>query len=300
MKNSIRTAVIICFAFLGALPLRGQELSLEIPLWATPPTENNGLTGPETKVGSKGFTANVSYPVLKVYRADAARNTGTAVLIAPGGGYGALAMRQEGDPFAAWLAGQGITGVVLKYRMPNGHHRIPLEDAKQGMRLIREHAREWQIDTARIGVMGFSAGGHLAATLLTRYEATSRPAFGILFYPVISFDDRWAHRGSVQNLLGADSTETMKTYYSNELQVTPQTPPTLLLLSNNDGTVKPRNSIMFYKALRENRVLTALYIFPSGGHGWGFRDTFAYHEIMKTLILQWIAELWPEQASAPK
>lgn len=155
MKNSIRTAVIICFAFLGALPLRGQELSLEIPLWATPPTENNGLTGPETKVGSKGFTANVSYPVLKVYRADAARNTGTAVLIAPGGGYGALAMRQEGDPFAAWLAGQGITGVVLKYRMPNGHHRIPLEDAKQGMRLIREHAREWQIDTARIGVMGF-------------------------------------------------------------------------------------------------------------------------------------------------
>ena len=209
-------------------------------------------------------------------------------------------MRQEGDPFAAWLAGQGITGVVLKYRMPNGHHRIPLEDAKQGMRLIREHAREWQIDTARIGVMGFSAGGHLAATLLTRYEATSRPAFGILFYPVISFDDRWAHRGSVQNLLGADSTETMKTYYSNELQVTPQTPPTLLLLSNNDGTVKPRNSIMFYEALRENRVLTALYIFPSGGHGWGFRDTFAYHEIMKTLILQWIAELWPEQASAPK
>ena len=195
MKNSIRTAVIICFAFLGALPLRGQELSLEIPLWATPPTENNGLTGPETKVGSKGFTANVSYPVLKVYRADAARNTGTAVLIAPGGGYGALAMRQEGDPFAAWLAGQGITGVVLKYRMPNGHHRIPLEDAKQGMRLIREHAREWQIDTARIGVMGFSAGGHLAATLLTRYEATSRPAFGILFYPVISFDDRWALRG---------------------------------------------------------------------------------------------------------
>lgn len=195
MKNSIRTAVIICFAFLGALPLRGQELSLEIPLWATPPTENNGLTGPETKVGSKGFTANVSYPVLKVYRADAARNTGTAVLIAPGGGYGALAMRQEGDPFAAWLAGQGITGVVLKYRMPNGHHRIPLEDAKQGMRLIREHAREWQIDTARIGVMGFSAGGHLAATLLTRYEATSRPAFGILFYPVISFDDRWAPPG---------------------------------------------------------------------------------------------------------
>lgn len=168
------------------------------------------------------------------------------------------------------------------------------------MRLIREHAREWQIDTARIGVMGFSAGGHLAATLLTRYEATSRPAFGILFYPVISFDDRWAHRGSVQNLLGADSTETMKTYYSNELQVTPQTPPTLLLLSNNDGTVKPRNSIMFYEALRENRVLTALYIFPSGGHGWGFRDTFAYHEIMKTLILAMDRRIMARTGRAPK
>lgn len=118
------------FRVSGSPAPAGQELSLEIPLWATA-TENNGLTGPETKVGSKGFTANVSYPVLKVYRADAARNTGTAVLIAPGGGYGALAMRQEGDPFAAWLAGQGITGVVLKYRMPNGHHRIPLEDANR-------------------------------------------------------------------------------------------------------------------------------------------------------------------------
>ena len=146
---------------------------------------------------------------------------------------------------------------------------------KQGMRLIREHARERQIDTARIGVMGFSAGGHLAATLLTRYEATSRPAFGILFYPVISFDDRWAHRGSVQNLLGADSTETMKTYYSNELQVTPQTPPTLLLLSNNDGTVKPRNSQpCSMKPCGKTGCLPALYIFPSGGHGWGFRRYF--------------------------
>ena len=223
-----------------------------------------------------------------------------AVLIAPGGGYSFLAINHEGKEIAQWLAGNGITGVVLKYRIPNGHHAIPLADAQQGMRLIRENSAKWKIDPNSVGVMGSSAGGHLAATLLTRYEATSRPAFGILFYPVISFDDRWAHRGSVQNLLGADSTETMKTYYSNELQVTPQTPPTLLLLSNNDGTVKPRNSIMFYEALRENRVLTALYIFPSGGHGWGFRDTFAYHEIMKTLILQWIAELWPEQASAPK
>ena len=290
--------LILCLVLCNTVS-KAQHAPFEVTLWPSTPPGNSGLTGPET-IDEHGFVHNVTLPSLLVYPAAQEKNTGMAVLIAPGGGYSFLAINHEGKEIAQWLAGNGITGVVLKYRIPNGHHAIPLADAQQGMRLIRENSAKWKIDPNSVGVMGSSAGGHLAATLLTRYEATSRPAFGILFYPVISFDDRWAHRGSVQNLLGADSTETMKTYYSNELQVTPQTPPTLLLLSNNDGTVKPRNSIMFYEALRENRVLTALYIFPSGGHGWGFRDTFAYHEIMKTLILQWIAELWPEQASAPK
>ena len=228
MKNSIRTAVIICFAFLGALPLRGQELSLEIPLWATPPTENNGLTGPETKVGSKGFTANVSYPVLKVYRADAARNTGTAVLIAPGGGYGALAMRQEGDPFAAWLAGQGITGVVLKYRMPNGHNEVPLSDSQQALRIMRQHAQEWNVK--KLGIMGSSAGGHLASTTATHFtDAETRPDFQILFYPVITMDPAYTHMGSHDNLLGKNPSKELEQKYSNELQVTPQTPPAFIL-----------------------------------------------------------------------
>ena len=288
MKNRIRATWIAIVLLGGGLSSYGQTLSAEIPLWDTPPVESNGLTGPETEVGPKKFTTNVHFPTLRIYRANPACNTGATVLILPGGGYEALAMRQEGDPFASWLAEQGITGIVLKYRMPNGHPRIPLEDAKQGMRRIQEYAASWQIDTSRIGVMGFSAGGHLASTLLVRYEADCRPAFGVLFYPVISFDDRWVHRGSARNLLGADTTQTMKTYYSNELHITPQTPPTLLLLSNNDGTVLPHNSILFYEALRKNHVPTALYIFPSGGHGWGFRDTFAYHELMKTLVLEWI------------
>lgn len=300
MKQCLKTAAFVCAVLLGFLPLHGQEAPLEIPLWSHGPAESNGLSGPETTVGSRKFKANVSVPTLTLYPARPDRNTGISVLIAPGGGYGALALQLEGDPFARWLAENGITGIVLKYRMPNGHHRIPLEDAKQAMRLIREHAGAWQIDTARIGVMGFSAGGHLASTLLNRYEADSRPAFGVLFYPVISFDDRWTHRGSVLNLLGADTTAAMKAYYSNERQVTPRTPPTLLLLSNNDGTAKPKNSLLFYEALRENHVPTALYLFPSGGHGWGFRENFPYHEIMKTLVLDWIFQLYPgEEAARP-
>ena len=277
----------------------GQTATLKIWDNTTAP-HSNGITTPETEK-EPNRVRNTSEATLYIFPADKAKTTGQAVVICPGGGYGMLAMDHEGYEMAKWFAANGITGAVLKYRMPNHHPEVPLEDAVQALRImagLEAGATGYTAD--KVGIVGSSAGGHLAATLLTRYEATSRPAFGILFYPVISFDDRWAHRGSVQNLLGADSTETMKTYYSNELQVTPQTPPTLLLLSNNDGTVKPRNSIMFYEALRENRVLTALYIFPSGGHGWGFRDTFAYHEIMKTLILQWIAELWPEQASAPK
>ena len=277
----------------------GQTATLKIWDNTTAP-HSNGITTPETEK-EPNRVRNTSEATLYIFPADKAKTTGQAVVICPGGGYGMLAMDHEGYEMAKWFAANGITGAVLKYRMPNHHPEVPLEDAVQALRImagLEAGATGYTAD--KVGIVGSSAGGHLAATLLTRYEATSRPAFGILFYPVISFDDRWAHRGSVQNLLGADSTETMKTYYSNELQVTPQTPPTLLLLSNNDGTVKPRNSIMFYEALRENRVLTALYIFPSGGHGWGFRDTFAYHEIMKTLILQWIAELWPEQARAPK
>ena len=289
MKNSIRTAVIICFAFLGALPLRGQELSLEIPLWATPPTENNGLTGPETKVGSKGFTANVSYPVLKVYRADAARNTGTAVLIAPGGGYGALSMRQEGDPFAAWLAGQGITGVVLKYRMPNGHHRIPLEDAKQGMRLIREHAREWQIDTARIGVMGFSAGGHLAAMAST--IGSFKPAFSVLFYPVITAVQGKRHQGSFINLLSEQRTPEQDAAYSLESRVTADTPPAILLLSDDDKTVPPVNSTLYYNALKAHGIEASMHIYPSGGHGWGIRDSFRYKAQWQDAVLDWLRRI---------
>ena len=291
MKNSIRTAVIICFAFLGALPLRGQELSLEIPLWATPPTENNGLTGPETKVGSKGFTANVSYPVLKVYRADAARNTGTAVLIAPGGGYGALAMRQEGDPFAAWLAGQGITGVVLKYRMPNGHHEVPLSDAEQAIRLMRGHAKEWGVNPNRIGIMGASAGGHLAASLATLYSSdATRPDFQVLFYPVISMLKGVTHSGSRKNLLGETPSAELEQKYSLERQVSPQTPQTFIMLSADDAGVLPINGIGYFLALQEQKVPATLHVYPTGGHGWGFRDSFTYKRQWTGELEKWLRE----------
>ena len=181
------------------------------------------------------------------------------------------------------------------------------------MRLIRENSAKWKIDPNSVGVMGSSAGGHLASTLLTHFDAATRPAFGVLgrcrrdpllcpgdsvgeflndfgvlFYPVITFADSLTHRGSVRGLAGENLTSQLRNYYSNEKQVTAQTPPVLLLQSDDDRTVPPQNSIMFYEALKSWQIPAALYTFPSGGHGWGFRPSFRFHDQMKQLLLDWL------------
>lgn len=292
MKTSTqRTGLMLLFACFS-LSISAQK-PFDVPLWeSTPPTETSGLSGPEN-VGENGFISNVSQAVMRVYPAQTDKNTGMAILITPGGGYGALATYHEGRDFALWLAENGITGVVLKYRLPNGHRTIPLDDAQEAMRLIRSQAQAWKINPDRVGVMGFSAGGHLASTLLTRFSEASRPDFGLLFYPVITFDDRWTHKGSVRNLLGESPSEAMLEYYSSEKQVSAQTPPTLILYSDDDRTVMPVNGAMFYEALKARGIPAALYIFPSGGHGWGFNGDFRYHDVMKKLVLDWLGTLKP-------
>jgi acetyl esterase/lipase len=229
-------------------------------------------------------------PDITVYPADKEKNTGKAVLICPGGGYSHLATKHEGSDFAEWLSGNGITAVVLKYRMPNHHYTWPLEDAQQAMRTIRENAVNWDVNPHEVGVMGFSAGGHLASTLLTHYDSVSRPDFGILFYPVITFDPAYTHTGSVNNLLGDAKTEALITYFSNEQQVTNDTPSTLLLHSDDDAAVPIDNSLLFYDALQKNHVHASFYKFPTGGHGWGYRDSFPFHELMKSIVLEWIGK----------
>ncbi len=190
--------------------------------------------------------------------------------------------------FAEWFASQGITAVVLKYRLPNRHSEIPLTDARQAMRTIRSHATEWGVDPGRVGVIGFSAGGHLASTLLTHFDEGSRPDFGILFYPVVTMT-KATHGGSRLNLLGENPSPELVERFSNEKQVTADTPPTMIFFSDDDGTVPPVNGTMFYDALKANGVRAALYVFPVGGHGWGFRDNFKYYEAMKTATTDWIA-----------
>ena len=278
--------LILCLVLCNTVS-KAQHAPFEVALWPSTPPGNSGLTGPET-IDEHGFVHNVTLPSLLVYPAAQEKNTGMAVLIAPGGGYSFLAINHEGKDIAQWLAENGITGVVLKYRIPNGSHAIPLADAKQGMRLIRENAAKWEIDPNSVGVMGSSAGGHLASTLLTHFDAATRPDFGVLFYPVITFADSLTHRGSVRGLAGENPTSQLRDYYSNEKQVTAQTPPVLLLQSDDDRTVPPQNSAMFYEALKSWQIPAALYTFPSGGHGWGFRSSFRFHSQMKQLLLDWL------------
>ncbi|WP_461042153.1 alpha/beta hydrolase [Spirosoma harenae] len=226
--------------------------------------------------------SNVSVPTLTAYLPDKAKMTGAAVMICPGGGYGILAASHEGSDIAKWFNELGVAAFVLKYRLPNpdimtNQQEVPLMDAMQGMTLIRQNASRYGIDPAKIGVMGFSAGGHLAATLSTHYHQgpkaseIAKPNFSILMYPVITFGEK-AHAGSRDKLLGKLNTSPeMVAYYSNELQVTNQTPPAFLVHSEDDKAVPVENSINYYLACLKNSVPAEMHLYPAGGHGYGMR-----------------------------
>ncbi len=209
-------------------------------------------------------------------------NSGTAVVLAPGGGYGNLALNHEGRQVANWFNAQGIHTFVLRYRLgPRYHHPIPLDDALRAVRTVRARAADFGIQPDRIGIMGFSAGGHLASTVATRFDAgqasasdpidrvSSRPDFAILGYPVIVSSAPYAHQGSFRNLLGDDAPADLRASLSNDTQVTANTPPTFLFHTNADTTVPPENSILFYMALRKAGVPAEMHIFEPGAHGVG-------------------------------
>jgi acetyl esterase/lipase len=225
----------------------------------------------------------VTTPTLHLYPAPAEKSIGTAVVICPGGGYWLLAIGHEGADVAKWLNSIGITAVVLNYRLPNDAIMVdksigPLQDAQQAIRLVRQHAKEWNIDPTKIGIMGFSAGGHLASTISTHYnekvydpaDATSaRPDFSLLIYPVISMETGTTHMGSRTNLLGANPSTDRVKHFSNELQVNEQTPPAFLIHSIDDETVPVQNSIGYAMALKKHHVPCEVHLYQSGGHGYG-------------------------------
>lgn len=207
-----------------------------------------------------------------------AKPNGAAIVICPGGGYGGLVTGGEGHGIAEWLNKHGITGVVLEYRLPAGRTYVPLLDAQRAIRTVRARASEWGVDPARIGIIGFSAGGHLASTAVTHFDdgdakaddpiarVSSRPDFAILVYPVISMGEK-THQGSKRNLLGANPSQELVELFSNEKQVTDKTPPTFLTHAKDDGVVVPENARMFYEALQDHKVRGEYLELPSGGHG---------------------------------
>lgn len=233
-------------------------------------------------------TIDFSNPSIKVFLPAAAEATGRAVVILPGGGYSHTAINHEGYDWAPYFNERGIACAVVDYKMPKGDRSIPFADALAGMKLLKDSASVWGIDPAQIGIMGSSAGGHLASTVALKAPEELRPAFQILFYPVISMDPAYTHKGSHDNLLGPDATKELEQEYTGELNVTPATPRAIMLLSSDDKAVPPHNSTAYFDALRAAGVPASLYIWPSGGHGWGSRENFRYHSQMLTELSSWL------------
>jgi acetyl esterase/lipase len=282
-------STLMMLAVAAVIPAAAQPPSPPKPeaLWA------NGAPG---ALG----TAEEDTPTLTPYVVAEGRGTGTAVIVCPGGGYAHLSMDKEGEQVARWLNSVGVTAFVLKYRLgPRYHHPIELGDAQRAIRTVRSRAAEYRIQPDRIGIMGFSAGGHLASTAGTHFDAgnasaadpidrqSSRPDFLVLCYPVITFG-QFAHRGSERMLLGENPTPEQIENLSNETQVTAQTPPTFLFHTTTDATVPVENSVMFYMALRKAGVPAEMHIFERGPHGVGLAPTDEALSVWPMLLANWL------------
>ena len=224
--------------------------------------------------------------------------TGRAIVDLPGGGYTHLAMQHEGHDWAEYFNRQGIAFFVVTYRMPGGDRTIPMNDAQQAIRIVRDSAAVWSVNPHDVGIMGFSAGGHLASTVSTHSAPDCRPDFSILFYPVISMNEHESHKGSCVGFLGEEGMkdEQLVKEFSNQNAIRAgETPPAIILLSSDDGAVPPlTNGIAYYIAMRRAGIRCALYAYPSGGHGWGFRSSYAYHDQMLVELTTWLKNHKPK------
>lgn len=283
MKKIIIAAMAALVAVFGASAQ--QKGAITLKLWEQTPAPNSN----ELKEGDKMYHE----ATLTVYPAPKGRNTGMAVIACPGGGYSHLATAHEGHDQAAWYNAQGITFAVLVYRLPNMHREVPLTDAQQAIRIMRQRGAEWGVSPNKIGIQGSSAGGHLAATAATHFDAeeTVRPDFQILFYPVISLDNAITHKGTRKWLLGDNPDEETVNLYCNELQVTERTPKAFIMHSSDDRAVPVENSLRYYRALVKNKVPVTMHLYPTGGHGWGFRDSFIYKEQWTNELAKWLREI---------
>ncbi|WP_373650289.1 alpha/beta hydrolase [Schlesneria sp. DSM 10557] len=280
--------ILILSLIVGGDALRGQD---------APQGERIELWKGQAPIGDGQFEEKETWITVH----PAPEPNGTAIVICPGGGYGGLVTGAEGHGIAKWLNGHGITGIVLEYRLPAGRSFVPLYDAQRAIRTVRLEAPKWKIDPSKIGIMGFSAGGHLASTAATHFsesdpqgdeglkEISCRPDFAILIYPVITMNEK-THGGSKTNLLGENPSEELIQLFSNELQITPKTPPVFLAHAQDDEAVGIHNSIDFYNALLKQKVPGKLLELPSGGHGLnGYQGPM--WDAWQEQSLQWLKEL---------
>lgn len=275
---------LICFSLISQSAFSQNYV---LPLY-TGDIPNSNKTVVTEKIEQKDIQvlSNVQTPDIAVYLPTKRFATGQAVIICPGGGYGILAYDLEGTDIAKYFNSIGIAAIVLKYRLPTSGnsvipHKTPLMDAQRAMRLVRANAAKWNIDPQKIGIMGFSAGGHLASTLGTHFDygdktakdsvehQSCRPDFMILMYPVVSFTDSCSHAGSREALLGKNPDKNLLSWYSNELQVREDTPPTFFVHADNDTAVPVENTLLLYKALRKKNIPAELHILSEGEHGFG-------------------------------
>jgi len=275
--------LFLLISFAWALPAQQ-----EIKLYPKGPIEINELTSPES-FRDPEFIINISEPRMYFFPAAKEKAIGAAVLICPGGGYAGVSQIKEGSEIAKWFNELGVAAFVLYYRMPNGHATVPLADAQTALKIIHKQAKEWSIDENKIGIMGFSAGGHLASTVGTHFKnKIQRPAFMILGYPVVTMQKELTHGGSRSNLLGKNPSADLVTLYSNELQVTKKTPPTFIVHAIDDKTVPIANSEHLLKALQENNVPSELHKFDVGGHGFGMRPRGIPVDKWPDLLKTWL------------
>ena len=274
---------------LSILPLQAQKPVKE-PLWPDGPPE------------SKGNDPKKDIPTLLTYTPDKGKGNGTAVVVCPGGGYHGLANGHEGHDIGKWFASLGVTAVILDYRRANGgyKHPVPLMDAQRAIRTVRSKAKALKIHPDKVGIMGFSAGGHLASTAGTHFDLgnpqpkdpinkhSSRPDFMILCYPVITFGQDSTHKGSQRNLIGESPSKELINHLSNDKQVNPETPPTFLFHTDEDTVVPPENSVQFYLALRKAKVPAELHIFRKGRHGVGLAHKMAATKAWSSACEEWM------------
>ncbi len=271
--NFIRKTLAIILLATVSISASAQK-TLDIDLWKNGAPNDNGDAADTAKV--------------KIFLPSEKDATGRAVVICPGGGYQHLAMNHEGYDWAPFFNNMGIAAIVLKYRMPHGNCEVPIADAEEAIKLVRRNAGAWNIKADQVGIMGSSAGGHLASTIATHSKGDAKPDFQILFYPVITMLPDITHKGSHDNFLGKDAKKKAEKDYSNDAQVSRTTPRAFIALADDDHVVLPANGVNYYTELYRHDVPASLHVYPSGGHGFGMRERFKFHNELELELKAWL------------